>query len=121
MAASLKIPTSLKRKATKRTQSCQSSSENFSKKKRSWVALRLDPYTYKKIQRKTRKVVTKKNNVNRDSKSRFVKEAALLNSTKGHRNIIRFLGFCEDPYSIMKEGILASIFARLELQKAFAL
>jgi hypothetical protein len=50
-----------------------------------------------------------------------VKEAALLNSTKGHRNIIRFLGFCEDPYSIMKEGILASIFARLELQKAFAL
>jgi hypothetical protein len=32
-----------------------------------------------------------------DSKSRFVKEAALLNSTKGHRNIIRFLGFCEDP------------------------
>jgi serine/threonine protein kinase len=32
-----------------------------------------------------------------------VKEAALLNSTKGHRNIIRFLGFCEEPYSIMME------------------
>jgi hypothetical protein len=32
-----------------------------------------------------------------------VKEAALLNSAKGHRNIIRFLGFCEEPYSIMME------------------
>jgi hypothetical protein len=38
-----------------------------------------------------------------DSKSCFVKEAALLNSTKGHRNIIRFLGFCEERYSIMME------------------
>jgi serine/threonine protein kinase len=40
------------------------------------------------------KVVAKKNNVESiDSKSCFVKEAALLNSTKGHRNIIRFLEF----------------------------
>jgi serine/threonine protein kinase len=54
----------------------------------------------RKIQRETRKykVVTKKNNVESiDSKFRFVKKTALLNSTKGHRNIIRFLEFCKEP------------------------
>ncbi|CAB4010026.1 Hypothetical predicted protein, partial [Paramuricea clavata] len=34
-----------------------------------------------------------------DLTSRFVKEAALLNSEKGHRNIIRFLEFCKEPLS----------------------
>ena len=57
-----------------------------------------------KFEGKQEKVVTKKNDVESiDSKSRFVKEAALLNNTKGHRNIIRFLGFCEEPCSIMME------------------
>jgi serine/threonine protein kinase len=57
-----------------------------------------------KYKGKPEKVVTKKNNVESiDSKSCFVKDAALLNSTKDHRNIIRFLGFCEEPYSIMME------------------
>lgn len=53
---------------------------------------------------KAGKVVVKKINVETiDSTSRFVKEAALLNSTKGHRNVIQFLGFCDKPYSIMME------------------
>jgi hypothetical protein len=44
-------------------------------------------------------VVAKNNNVESiDSKSCFEKEASLLNSTKGNRNIIRFLEF-----SIMME------------------
>ena len=44
-------------------------------------------------------MVAKNNNVESiDSKSCFEKEASLLNSTKGHRNIIRFLEF-----SIMME------------------
>jgi serine/threonine protein kinase len=44
-----------------------------------------------KYKGKPEKVVTKKNNVESiDSISRFVKEAALLNSAKGHRNVIRF-------------------------------
>jgi hypothetical protein len=39
-------------------------------------------------------VVAKNNNVESiDSKSCFEKEASLLNSTKGHRNIISFLEF----------------------------
>ena len=93
MAASFKIPTSLKRKA-KRIQSCQSLSGNFSKKKISWVAVRLGPYTLQNTRKRSEKVVAKNNNVESiDSKSCFEKEASLLNSTKGHRNIIRFLEF----------------------------
>ncbi|CAB4005150.1 tyrosine kinase [Paramuricea clavata] len=52
-----------------------------------------------KYKGKTRKVVAKNSNVESiDSKSCFVKEASLLNSTKGHRNIIRF-----PEFSIMME------------------
>lgn len=38
-----------------------------------------------------------------DSKSRFVKEAGLLNATSGHKNVICFFGFCEEPCSILLE------------------
>ena len=31
------------------------------------------------------------------SKRRFQKEAGILNSVKGHRNIVRFLRFCQEP------------------------
>ena len=34
---------------------------------------------------------------------RFVKEAKILNSVKGHRNISNFLGFCIEPHSIMMQ------------------
>ncbi|XP_028404026.1 probable myosin light chain kinase DDB_G0284661 [Dendronephthya gigantea] len=55
---------------------------------------------------KEEKVVTKKVKVQSiDSKSRCKKEAALLNSIKGHKNIVQFLGFCEEPCSIMLEYI----------------
>jgi hypothetical protein len=48
-----------------------------------------------------------------------VKEAALLNSTKGHRNIIQFLGFCEEPYSIIAKRVAKSlcISGRLVIRK----
>ena len=38
-----------------------------------------------------------------DSKRRFEKEAGILHSVKGHRNICGFLRFCHEPYAIMME------------------
>jgi serine/threonine protein kinase len=59
-----------------------------------------------KYKGKPEKVVAKKNNVESiDSKSCFVKEAALLNSTKGHRNIIIMMEYsCFDfrPFGVAK-------------------
>ena len=50
------------------------------------------------------RVVTKKiKGDSMESRSRFLKEANLLNSTKGHKNIVQFLGFCDEPCSIMME------------------
>ena len=50
------------------------------------------------------KVVAKKTKCDSvDSKSRFIKEAGLLNATTGHRNIVSFFGFCEEPCSILME------------------
>ena len=49
-------------------------------------------------------VVTKKMKSDSvDSKCRFVKEAALLNEVKGHRNIITFFGLSDEPQAIMME------------------
>ncbi len=49
-------------------------------------------------------VVKKMKGENYDAKSRFIKEAKLLNVTQGHRNIVKFLGFCEEPGSILMEN-----------------
>ena len=38
-----------------------------------------------------------------DAKRRFEKEAAILNTVKGHRNVGEFLQFCQEPYAIMME------------------
>ena len=38
-----------------------------------------------------------------DSKRRFEKEAGILHSVKGHRNISGYLRFCHEPYAIMME------------------
>ena len=38
-----------------------------------------------------------------DAQMRFVKEAKILNSVKGHRNISNFLRFCSEPHSIMMQ------------------
>ena len=48
-------------------------------------------------------VVKKLKNVSLDSKTRFVKEATILNNVKGHRNITEFLGLCTEPYAIMMQ------------------
>ena len=38
-----------------------------------------------------------------EAKRRFEKEAGILNTLKGHRNVAEFLRFCQDPYAIMME------------------
>ena len=38
-----------------------------------------------------------------EAKRRFEKEAGILNTVKGRRNISEFLRFCEEPYAIMIE------------------
>ena len=38
-----------------------------------------------------------------EAKRRFEKEARILNTLKGHRNVAEFLRFCQDPYAIMME------------------
>lgn len=48
-------------------------------------------------------VVKKLKSMSIDSQTRFVKEAQILNSVKGHRNISSFLGFCSKPYAIMMQ------------------
>ena len=50
-------------------------------------------------------VVKKMKGENYDAKSRFFKEAKRLNETQGHRNIVKFLGFCEEPGSILMEYV----------------
>ena len=46
-------------------------------------------------------VVKKLKSPSIDCQTRFLKEAKILNSAKGHRNVIEFLGFCDQPHSIM--------------------
>ena len=38
-----------------------------------------------------------------EAKQRFEKEAAILSTIKGHRNVCQFLKFCQEPYAIMME------------------
>ena len=40
-----------------------------------------------------------------NAKRRFEKEAGILNTVKGHRNISEFLRFCKEPYAIMMEHL----------------
>ena len=50
------------------------------------------------------KVVVKKlKNTSVECQMRFLKEAKILNSAKGHRNVTEFLGFCDQPHSIMMQ------------------
>ena len=38
-----------------------------------------------------------------EDKRRFEKEAAILNTVKGHTNVCEFLKFCLEPYANMIE------------------
>ncbi|CAH3169680.1 unnamed protein product [Porites lobata] len=38
-----------------------------------------------------------------EARRRFEKEAAILKTVKGHRNVTEFLRFCREPYAIMME------------------
>ena len=52
--------------------------------------------------RTTENVLVKKlKSVSINSQTRFLKEARILNSVEGHRNIRKFLGFCGEPHAIM--------------------
>ena len=48
-------------------------------------------------------IVKKMKEESTDAKRRFEKEAAILNTVKGHRNVGEFLQFCQEPYAIMME------------------
>ena len=48
-------------------------------------------------------VIKKLKGESAESKRCFQKEAGILNSVKGHRNISRFLRFCQEPQVIMME------------------
>ena len=93
MAASFKIPTSLKRKAKKDPELPKFEWKLFEKENKLGCGTFGSVYLANTKER-PEKVVAKNNNVESiDSKSCFEKEASLLNSTKGQRSIIRFLEF----------------------------
>ena len=48
-------------------------------------------------------IVTKIKGESAEAKRRFDKEAAILNTVKGRRNVGEFLKFCQEPYAIMME------------------
>ena len=48
-------------------------------------------------------IVKKVKGESAEAKRRFEKEAGILNTDKGHRNILEFLRFCKEPYAIMME------------------
>ena len=48
-------------------------------------------------------IVKKMKGESAEAKCRFEKEAGILNTVKGHRNVSKFLRFCKEPYAIMME------------------
>ena len=57
-----------------------------------------------KYKKEDRNVVVKKmKGESMETKRRYKKEAGLLSSVKGHRNVSQFLRFRQDPYAIMME------------------
>ena len=50
-------------------------------------------------------IVKKMKGESAEAKCRFEKEAGILNTVKGHRNISEFLRFCKEPYAIMMEHL----------------
>ena len=38
-----------------------------------------------------------------EAKRRFEMEAGIINTVKGHRNILEFLRFCKQPYATMMD------------------
>ena len=48
-------------------------------------------------------IVKKMRGESAEARRRFDKEAAILNTVKGHRNVSEFLRFCTEPYTIMME------------------
>ena len=57
-----------------------------------------------RYEKEERNVIVKKmKGESAEAKRRFEKEAGILNTVKGHRNVAVFLRFCQDPYAIMME------------------
>ena len=67
--------------------------------KRSLDAVRLALFTSSNMKKKT----VERTSESAEARRRFEKEAAILNSVKGHRNVSEFLRFCTEPYAIMME------------------
>lgn len=102
MAALFKLP-SLKKKEKKSSMLPTFNWATFQKEKKIGSGTFGSVYIGKCIDRGEKVVVKKVKSDSYDSKARCLKEAALLNKTQGHRNIIKFLGFCDEPHAIMME------------------
>lgn len=101
MAALFKLP-SLKKKEKKSSMIPIFNWATFQKEKKIGSGTFGSVYIGKCVDRDEKVVVKKVKSDSYDSKARCLK-AALLNKTQGHRNIIKFLGFCDEPHAIMME------------------
>jgi serine/threonine protein kinase len=101
MAALFKLP-SLKKKEKKSLMIPIFNWATFQKEKKIGSGTFGSVYIGKCVDRDEKVVVKKVKSDSYDSKARCLK-AALLNKTQGHRNIIKFLGFCDEPHAIMME------------------
>lgn len=101
MAALFKLP-SLKKKEKKSSIIPIFNWATFQKEKKIGSGTFGSVYNGKCVDRDEKVVVKKVKSDSYDSKARCLK-AALLNKTQGHRNIIKFLGFCDEPHAIMME------------------
>ena len=103
MAASFKVPQLTFSKAKQTANLPEFEWKRFTKEKKLGSGGFGKVYLGKYEGENEKVVVKKMKGENYDAKSRFIKEAKLLNATQGHRNIIKFLGFCEEPGSILME------------------
>ena len=58
-------------------------------------------------------IVKKMKGESAEAKRRFEKEAGILNSVKGHRNVSEFLRFCKEPYAIMMEHACIQVWKKV--------
>ena len=104
MVTSFKLPQlAIRRKTKKKVDLPAFQWQNFEKDKKLGSGSFGSVYLGKYAGRDERVVAKKMKGDSVDSKSRFIKEAGLLNATTGHRNVIRFFGFCEESCSILME------------------
>ena len=103
MATSFKLPQLVVSKTKKKLDLPTFQWQHFEKQKKLGSGSFGSVYVGKYAGKDERVAAKKMKGDNIDSRSRFMKEAGLLNATTGHRNVISFFGFCEEPCSILME------------------